>query len=89
MSTLRLADHIREAAWTHGNALRKPEVALAVARAFEPDPEVSGVAIGDGEDLRHEKDWVVDDGGTRRELRLRLARGVIRDMARPPEEAHG
>lgn len=57
MSTLRLADHIREAAWTHGNALRKPEVALAVARAVEPDPELSWVVIGDGENLRHEKDW--------------------------------
>lgn len=80
MSTLRLADHIREAAWTHGNALRKPEVALAVARAFEPDPELSGVVIGDGENLRHEKDWTIEDGGQRRTLRLRIARGVIKDM---------
>lgn len=78
MSTL--ADHIREAAWTHGNALRKPEVALAVARAYERPPEPDGVTFEDGTELRHEDCWLIQDRGRTRELRLRVARGVIKDI---------
>ena len=90
MSVLSLADHIRKAAWTHGNALRKPEVALEVARAYKPDPEVAGVTIGDGPDIRHDEAWIIEERGRLRELRLRVARGVIKDVSKhPPEPRKG
>lgn len=42
----------------------------------EPD----GVVIADGEDLRTQKTFRVIENGRWRELTLRVARGVIRDV---------
>lgn len=75
---MSLADYIRTAAWTHGNALRRPEIAKAVADAWDRPPEPTGVVIADGDVLRTDRVFRVIEDGRERELRLRVARGVMR-----------